>query len=43
MKKPAKKRPADPTLRMASIMKDVEALSKRPIVAPLKAKKRKSG
>ncbi|HXD01336.1 MAG TPA: hypothetical protein VN048_18505 [Verrucomicrobiae bacterium] len=40
MKKPTKKRPTDPILRMASIMKDVEDISRKPIVAPAKKKKR---
>jgi hypothetical protein len=45
MTKPAKKRPADPNMRMASIMQDVVALSNKPIVAPpiKKAKRRKPG
>jgi hypothetical protein len=40
VKKQAKKRPADPNMRMASIMKDVVGLSNKPIVAPPKKKKR---
>lgn len=40
MKKPAKKRPADPIMRMHSIMQDVIALSNRPIVAPKKKRKK---
>jgi hypothetical protein len=38
MKKPAKKRPSDPNMRMHSIMQDVIAASNKPIKSP-KAKK----
>jgi hypothetical protein len=41
MKKPVKKkRPADPVMRMHSIMQDVIAISEKPIKAPPKPKKR---
>ena len=31
-----KKRPSDPNMRMASIMRDVQAITSKPIVAPKK-------
>jgi hypothetical protein len=41
VKKPTKSRPRDPNLRMADIMRDVVAISNKPIVAPPKKPKRK--
>jgi hypothetical protein len=38
MKKPDKKRPSDPNLRMHSIMQDVIALTSKPIKAPKRKK-----
>jgi hypothetical protein len=40
MKKPIKKRPSDPNMRMASILRDVVDLSQKPIVAPPKKPKK---
>jgi hypothetical protein len=40
MKKPAKKRPADASMRMHSIMQDVIAISNKPVVAPPMPRKR---
>lgn len=43
MKKPAKRRPADPNMRMHSVLSDVIAISNRPIKAPKKKQRRSKG